>query len=89
MNIISVKYEDRFNPKTFGGKAYNYYTTVNVNIGDCVIAPTSNGEQIAIVTAINIPEESLGISATCLKTIEHKIDKEKYLYENTIIKMAA
>ena len=29
-NIISVKYEDKFKPKTFSGKAYSYYTAVDV-----------------------------------------------------------
>ena len=43
-NIISVKYEDRFMPKTFNGKAYSYITQVNVEIGDLVIAPTAYGE---------------------------------------------
>ena len=43
-NIISVKYEDRFMPKTFNSKAYSYITRVNVEIGDLVIAPTAYGE---------------------------------------------
>ena len=42
-NIISVKYEDKYIPKTFGGKSYSYLTAVNVKIGDLVIAPTANG----------------------------------------------
>ena len=40
MEVISVKYEDKINPKTFTGKSYKYYTTVDVNVGDFVIAPT-------------------------------------------------
>ena len=87
-NIISVKYEDRFKPKSFGGKAYNYYTSIDVKVGDLVIAPTSNGEQVAMITELNVPEKKLGVLSVFLKTIEQKIDKPKYLYDNTIQNVA-
>lgn len=29
-NIISVKYEDKFMPKTFGRKAYSYYSAIEL-----------------------------------------------------------
>lgn len=53
-NIISVKYEDNYMPKTFSGKAYSYYTAITVEVGDLVIAPTANGDKIARVSEINI-----------------------------------
>ena len=58
-NIISVKYEDKFEPKTFSGKAYSYYVATDVEVGDLVIAPTSNGAKIARVSEINIPEDKI------------------------------
>ena len=88
-NIISVKYEDKFAPKTFSGKAYSYYTAVNVNVGDLVIAPTSNGDKIARVSEINIPEYKVEMIKACLKLITVKIDKSNYLENNQIMENVA
>lgn len=64
-NIITVKYEDNFIPKTFGGRAYSYYTAVDVDIGDLVVAPTSYGDKIARVSEIanNDPTAHAEVSA--------------------------
>ena len=88
-NIISVKYEDKYEPKTFSGKAYSYYTKVNVNVGDLVIAPTAHGDKIARVSEINIPEYKIEMIKPYLKTIEYKIDKEKYLQANQTLQKVA
>lgn len=88
-NIISVKYEDTYTPKTFGGKAYSYYTDIVVYVGDLVIAPTSYGEKIARVSEINIPEEKIESIKPYLKIIKQKIDKQKYLDTNEILQEAA
>ena len=76
-NIISVKYEDKYMPKTFSGKAYSYYTAIDVEVGDLVVAPTSNGDKIARVSEINIPEFKVEQIKPYLKLITDKIDKEK------------
>lgn len=83
-NIISVKYEDNYEPKTFGGKAYSYYINKKVKVGDLVIAPTSFGEKIARVSEINIPEYKIEMIKPYLKTITQTIDKEVYLQTNQI-----
>lgn len=88
-NIISVKYEDNYNPKTFGGKAYSYYTNKKVKVGDLVIAPTAYGEKIARVSEINIPEYRIEMIKPYLKTITQKIDKEIYLQTEKIQEKAA
>ncbi len=88
-NIISVKYEDNYEPKTFGGKAYSYYTAIDVKVGDLVIAPTSYGDKIARVSEINIPEYKLEMIKPYLKLITDKIDKQKYINDNQIMKEAA
>jgi hypothetical protein len=88
-NIISVKYEDNFEPKTFGGKAYSYYTATKVEIGDLVVAPTAYGDKIARVSEINIPEEKIQSIKPYLKTIILKIDKEKYLQSEQVLEEAA
>lgn len=87
-NIISVKYEDRFMPKTFNGKAYSYITQVNVEIGDLVIAPTVYGDKIARVSEIDIPETRIENIKQFLKTITYKINKNEYLYNNQVLEVA-
>ncbi len=87
-NIISVKYEDRFMPKTFNGKAYSYITQVNVEIGDLVIAPTAYGDKIARVSEIDIPETRVENIKQFLKTITYKINKNEYLYNNQVLEVA-
>lgn len=89
INIISVKYEDNYEPKTFSGKAYSYYTSKEVNIGDLVIAPTAYGEKIARVSEINIPEYKVEMIKPYLKTITQTIDKEIYLQTDQIQEKAA
>lgn len=89
INIISVKYEDNYEPKTFSGKAYSYYTSKKVNIGDLVIAPTAYGEKIARVSEINIPEYKVEMIKPYLKTITQTIDKEIYLQTDQIQEKAA
>lgn len=87
-NIISVKYEDKFMPKTFSGRAYNYITQVNVEIGDFVIAPTIHGDKIARVSETNISETKIEQIRQYLKTITHKINKIEYLYNNQVKEVA-
>lgn len=87
-NIISVKYEDRYMPKTFNGKAYSYITRVNVEIGDLVIAPTAYGDKIARVSEIDIPETRIENIKQFLKTITYKINKNEYLYNNQVLEVA-
>lgn len=89
-NIISVQYEDKFSPKTFGGRAYSYYSIINANIGDYVIAPTDNGEKIARVAEINISEQDIpSFIIPRLKTITSKINKSEYLQNSQILKEVA
>lgn len=88
-NIISVKYEDNYEPKTFGGKAYSYYINKKVEVGDLVIAPTAYGDKIARVSEINIPEYKVEMIKPYLKTITQTIDKEIYLQADTIQEKAA
>ncbi len=88
-NIISVKYEDKFMPKTFGGKAYSYYSAIDVEIGDLVIAPTSSGDKIARVSEINISEDKIVMIKPYLKLITDKIDKSKYLETNEVSRKVA
>ena len=88
-NIISVKYEDNFMPKTFSGKSYSYYTSIKVNVGDLVIAPTSYGDKIARVTKINVPEHDIEQIKPYLKLITSKINTDKYIQNNKVLEEVA
>lgn len=88
-NIISVKYEDNYMPKTFAGKAYSYYTAVKVKVGDLVVAPTAYGDKIARVSEINIPEWKVENIKAYLKLITQQIDTDKYIYDNEVSIKAA
>ena len=88
-SIVSVKYEDKYSPKTFSGRAYSYITAIPLEVGDLVVAPTAYGEKIARVSQINIPEFQVEFMKANLKLITEKIDKQKYLQEDKISKEAA
>lgn len=88
-NIISVKYEDKYMPKTFSGKAYSYYAAIDVEVGDLVIAPTASGDKIARVSEINVPEYKIENIKPYLKLITDKIDKNKYLQATEVLVEAA
>lgn len=78
-NIIAVKYEDKFIPRTFGGKSYSYFTILKLNEGDIVKAPTQNGISIARVSRVNIPEDEIKDIKPYMKTITKKINRDRYL----------
>lgn len=78
-NIIAVKYEDKFIPRTFGGKSYSYFTIIKLNEGDIVKAPTQNGTRIARVSRVNIPEDEIKDIKPYMKTITKKINRDRYL----------
>lgn len=88
-NIISVKYEDNYMPKTFGGKAYSYYSAIKLDVGNLVIAPTANGDKIARVSEVNIPEYKVEMIKPYLKTITQAIDKEAYLQTDQVLEKVA
>ena len=78
-NIVSVKYEDSYIPRSFSGKSYSYYTDKDLKVGDLVEAPTKYGNNIAIVTEINILEEKIQQIKPYMKTISRRINKERYI----------
>jgi len=88
-NIISVKYEDKFVPKTFAGKSYSYFTTKNLKIGDIVEAPTQYGTSIARVSKVNISQEEIEDIKPYMKTITKKINRDRYLNFNEVLEDAA
>lgn len=77
--IVGVKYEDKFEKKTFSGKEYSYYTGINLEVGDIVEVPTRYGKSIAKVTRVDIPEKEIENIKDYMKVIETKINKEDFL----------
>lgn len=87
--IIRVKYENNYMPKTFDGKAYSYLTNLDLKVGDLVIAPTVYGDKIARVSDFSYPDEKFELIKPYLKNIEQKINREKYLKTDKIIRESA
>lgn len=79
LNIVGVKYEDKFEKKIFSGKEYSYYTEMDLEIGDIVEVPTRYGKSVAMVTRTNIPESEIESIKSYMKIIETKLNKEEFL----------
>lgn len=88
-NIISVKYENQFIPRTFGGKSYSYFTNIEVDVGDIVEVPTKYGTSIARVSKINISEDEIKKIKPYMKTINRKINRDRFLKFAEIIQEVA
>jgi len=84
-NIIAVKYEDNFFPRTFNGRTYSYYTEKKVCVGDLVIAPTQYGEKIAKVIRINVTEKEIEKVRPFMKKITKRLNKDRYVNFNEIL----
>lgn len=77
--IVGVKYEDKFEKKSFTGREYSYYSNLDdLKIGDIVEVPTRYGTSIAEITRINIDKNEIESIKEYMKIISVKIDKEKY-----------
>lgn len=79
LNIVGVKYEDKFEKKTFSGREYSYYSDIDLEIGDIVEVPTRYGKSIAQVTRTNIDEKEIEKIKDYMKIIEKKIEKEQFM----------
>ena len=53
--LVNIRY---FKPlhKAYLGNAFTYRTALPLNVGDKVMAPTTGGDQRAMVVEINVPE---------------------------------
>lgn len=76
-NIVSVKFQSKYDPEEFTGREYNYLTSVELHVDDIVIVPTKNGDGIAQVTRVNVPKNQIDERIMpLLKTIEHLYQAE-------------
>lgn len=55
-NIVGVKFEDNIYRKTFAGREYSYYTTLPLNIGDLIEAPTKYGPNVIAYLKFHMEE---------------------------------
>jgi len=79
--IVGVKYEDKFEKKTFTGREYSYYTDLELEIGDIVEVPTRYGKSIAQVTRTDIDKQEIEKIKDYMKVIDTKLDKNEFLKE--------
>jgi hypothetical protein len=73
---VKVNYEDERNETGFTWNSYTYIDgTDGLILGDLVIAPTSKGESVARVCAINVPDSQIDERIMpLLKTITTKLE---------------
>ena len=83
--IVTVKYADDIYKKVFSGRSYSYYTIIELKVGDLVLAPTKYGVQVARVSEINVPEESIKNIKNYMKLIGKKINKREYLQNLNVV----
>lgn len=76
--IIGVKYEDRFEKKTFTGKEYSYYTELDLEVGDIVEVPTKYGKSIAQVSRTDIDKQEIEKIKDYIKIIDIKLNKVEF-----------
>ena len=76
-DIVGVKFRNKYNPEVYNGLEYSYRTAIKLEIGDIVVVPAGNGEGVAQVTAVNVPESKVDERfLPILKTIEKMYDPE-------------
>lgn len=79
--IVGVKYEDKFEKKTFTGREYSYYTDLELEIGDIVEVPTRYGKSIAQVTRTDIDKQEIEKIKDYMKIIDTKLNKDEFFQE--------
>lgn len=71
-SIIGVQFQSKLDPREFCGREYNYFSAIEVRVGDIVVAPTAKGDGIAKVTSVDVPESKIDERVMpLLKTIEN------------------
>ncbi len=79
LKIVGVKYEDRFEKRTFTGKEYSYYSNIeDIKVGDIVEVPTRYGNSIAEVVRTDIDKKEIEKIKDYMKIIIKRIDKEEF-----------
>jgi len=69
--LVSVEYQDKKTGE-FGGRAYTYYSELDVKVGDLVVAPTSRGGSVARICEADVPLSRVDERIEpLLKTITH------------------
>lgn len=79
LEIVGVKYEDKFKKQTFSGREYSYYSDIeDIKVGDVVEVPTRYGKSIAQVVRTNIDEKEIEKIKDYMKIITKRIEKEEF-----------
>lgn len=79
LEIVGVKYEDKFKKQTFSGREYSYYSDIkDINAGDVVEVPTRYGKSVAQVVRTNIDEKEIEKIKDYMKIIIKRIDKKEF-----------
>lgn len=58
-DFVTVQYEDRFRPGTYGGREYSYIADHRLKVGDVVYVETRLGAGLARVARIDVAETEI------------------------------
>lgn len=53
--LVNIRYYKPLH-KAYAGNAFTYRTSLPLNVGDKVMAPTKGGDKRAMVVEVNVPE---------------------------------
>lgn len=77
MSIVAVQFQDKRNPEEFSGRAYSYFSNVELTVGDVIIAPSKNGNAVVRVCRTDMKDSEIDERVMpYMKTIEELIRPE-------------
>ncbi len=59
MSIIAVQFQSKKTPGEFSGREYNYFSNVELSVGDIIIAPTAKGQSAVRVCRVNVADSEI------------------------------
>jgi hypothetical protein len=72
--IVSVQFQDKTKPEGFGGRAYTYYSNVELEPGDIIVVPTARGDGIVRVFRTDVKDSEIDERiAPFVRTIENLV----------------
>ena len=56
--IVGVNFKSNKSGE-YGGRTYNYFCELDARVGDIVSVPTNRGDSVAMITEVNVSEDSI------------------------------
>ena len=74
MSIVAVQFQNKSKPEEFSGREYTYFSDVELEVGEVILAPTKNGMGIVRVCRTDMRESEIDAHVMpFVRTIESKL----------------